>query len=213
MDADDNITDDCAKRINAIKSKPADSVYLFNVTLVNTEMNDCIGENKDFMQLRMFPNGQGLQFVGRIHEQVAGDALLTLKRFYAEDVCIEHHGYSNVEHQKNSLRRNIRLQMINAGFPENKDFFSFEIGPDIFCVYHPNTLAIWYKKTFIAKLDPFETGYPETQEARFDKMVEAVKNHIERSLIGQHNAENSPYWINDIGEMVKTGAAKACATA
>jgi len=178
LDADDVITDACATRINIMKKRPTESVYMFSVTNVDTEMKEEIGDVKTFMQMRMFPNDQGIVFSGRVHEQPAGQALARLKLVHVEDVIIEHHGYSNVQHQKESLRRNIRLQMIDLGFPANKDFFTFAMGEQFYCLYSPRTLAIWYKHIYIGSLDPFESGCPESHDERFDKMKGTVIDYL-----------------------------------
>ena len=208
MDADDVITDDCAMRINALKKREPDSVFMFSVTNANTEMREEIGHSKTFMQMRMFPNHQGLVFSGRVHEQISGEALLKLKIFHAEDVMVEHHGYSLEQHQKESLRRNIRLQMIDLGFPENKDFFSFEMGPDIFCLYSPDTLAMWYRHIYIASINPFVDVQPDTHEARFERMKEAARDYLRVYADSMKRCKrvDNEKMIEDVESAINTGA-------
>ena len=217
MDADDIITDDCAMKINKLKQMPPDSVFMFDIINANTEIRDDIGQPGKFKHIRMFPNFKGIKFQGRVHEQVVGEALLTLNRLYAEDVLIEHHGYSVKQHQTESLRRNIRLQMLEHpfGFPENTDFFSFELGPDIFCIYHPRALAIWYRHIYVATLDPFVSGCPDTHAERFMKMQQAAKDYLRSYADGMRvckKMENAKV-LTDIEAALKDGKINVCAVA
>jgi len=215
MDADDVITDDCARRINALKAKPADSVFLFNVVNINTALNETVGRSNEFMQLRMFPNHKGLKFVNRVHEQVAGDALHTLNRGYAEDVVIEHYGYSNHAHQIESLRRNIRLQMIDIGFPANTDFFSFDIGENVYCIYHPKSLAIWYRHIYLGCIDPFRDDVPKSHEDRFALMKTETVRFLSTYIDGMRvaKAKDCEKMIADIEAAIDTGAFNVCPVA
>lgn len=212
MDADDNITDDCAKRINILKQRAADSVYMVNVVNVNTELNGTVGSNS-FMHIRLFPNNQGLHFVGRVHEQLTGEALLKLKRFYSEDIVVEHLGYASKEHQQESLRRNIRLQMIALGFPENRDFFSFDMGPEIYCIYHAHSLVVWYRHIFITSLNPFINDVPGTNEARLQQMKNTVTDYLAVYVDGLKvvNDKNNEKMISDIESALNTGVVNVCA--
>jgi hypothetical protein len=68
--------------------------------------------------------------------------------------------------------------MIEHGFPSGRDFFNFDFGPDLYCIYCPNSLAIWYKLTRIGVINPFDTGDPGTHESRLAQMVEKVRDFV-----------------------------------
>lgn len=214
MDADDVITEDAAIRIRALKEKPLENFYLFYIKNIDPLDPEIVGQSSDdkFMQFRMFPNFKGLSFDGRVHEQIAGEALGKLACCLAEDVVIEHHGYSSRQHIKESLRRNIRLQMISMGFPANTDFFEFMVGEDIYCIYHPNTIAVWYKKHYMTHFNPFEFCIPETAEERFQVMKKQVKVYLQSHLDGLRVSLTPDFeqWVRDIEKALKTGEVNVC---
>ncbi|MGO4272096.1 glycosyltransferase, partial [Paenibacillus sp. TAF58] len=76
-------------------------------------LNQIRGEvHHDFSQTRMFPMKRGLQFWGRIHEQISGVLGIYQEETYRRAVRIRflHDGYDpSVIKEKNKLERNLRL--------------------------------------------------------------------------------------------------------
>lgn len=76
-------------------------------------LNQIRGEvHHDFSQTRMFPMKRGLQFWGRIHEQISGPLGIYQEETYRRAVRIRflHDGYDpSVIKKKNKLERNLRL--------------------------------------------------------------------------------------------------------
>lgn len=89
------------------------------------------GEAVDRLQsLRMFKNGEGYYFQGKIHEQVAPSIVKKcgVESLVAVDVTIFHHGYSfdKATEEKKHIRNLRILNSVEQG--ERNDYFYFNLG-------------------------------------------------------------------------------------
>ncbi len=114
LDADDVLEKEYHGVIkDHLRTNPGKAVFL---KLVNIE-DDSISEA---VQLRIFPNIKGLQFAGRVHEQIA---IALKKRNIPTTLCdakIKHYGYCEKDLLRKKLERNKRIHEIEiAEDPDN----------------------------------------------------------------------------------------------
>lgn len=103
LDADDHIErQDISKIKWFIKNNPDRAIFL---ALVDKRWD------RDFqsIQLRVFPNHKGLQFSGKIHEQISFSVEQNDVGYATCDVSIYHLGYSSSEAIVEKLERNLKI--------------------------------------------------------------------------------------------------------
>ncbi len=105
LDADDRVAaEESALIVSCIKRAKRDEA--FTVEVVNSSIDS---RPSSFIQLRIFPNNQGLFFEGRIHESVAG--IVKQKKFniISSGAKIVHTGYESADARKAKMERNFTL--------------------------------------------------------------------------------------------------------
>lgn len=190
VDADDVVPIDTGIAIRQIVDKAQlNSYYMFDVKNINPADMSMVCE-ETFRQSRLFPNiraghENGIHFEGAIHEQFTQTAFkLGVSPCNHYGLIVEHHGYQDKKTLNEKLKRNIRICMAGIGFPKNTDFYEFDID-DCFCLYAPNTLAIWKGLKMIGVCNPFENGLPETQIERIEQIKDEAKKIIDAFMDSQ----------------------------
>jgi len=103
LDADDVMNkQDIIVLKDHISKNPNKGVYL---KLINTHYES----TTQSMQLRVFPNISGVEFRGRIHEQVSFSLEELDIKFSFCDIPVIHEGYESEEGVKNKLLRNFKI--------------------------------------------------------------------------------------------------------
>lgn len=106
LDADDRMDFDNIKKLRNLKrrlSNKKDQAYYFIIRAKDPE-----GE-KEFLQLRIFPNIKGAFFDGKIHEQIYPCLTRLGVKFVKIDVTIRHIGYEDAELKKKKAERNLKI--------------------------------------------------------------------------------------------------------
>lgn len=149
MDSDDELTEESYDRINQLKRDPADCYFSFRIRNIEPAIMDYV-KLKEFGQVRMFPNLSGIKFQNALHEDVRPSlAELGLKPFHFGDVIVNHYGYIDKRTLVAKVKRDIRLKLVELGFPKNAPVLGFDVG-DYFCFYTPDTLTVWKPPVCVA---------------------------------------------------------------
>lgn len=111
LDADDRVTPENAALIRAALRNPGPktlnrhAVYAFTVENLTAE-----GKVKQrFHQPRMFPNGRGIQWTGRIHESIIPHCNAQGLHETPVSITIQHTGYSDPAVMAKKCERNLRI--------------------------------------------------------------------------------------------------------
>jgi len=104
LDADDEVRSTEHKKIRTYLSKKPGNAYYLRVKNI---MHD---HETESIQLRIFPNNRGIQFEGRIHEQVYQSIKRMMIPLSLCDATVIHHGYCDEMEMKKKLMRNKMLQ-------------------------------------------------------------------------------------------------------
>jgi len=102
LDADDRIDADGAPHLRGLLRPNPDRAYFFVLQNHGADNSRCL-------QLRLFPNVPGVQFEGRVHEQVAPSLHRLGIPLTPCDIVVHHMGYSDPEALRAKLLRNREL--------------------------------------------------------------------------------------------------------
>ncbi len=105
LDADDRITPENQRHINSMKSM-FDGKKAFYFVLENHQ-NDA--PTSTCLQLRCLPVMAGVQFEGRIHEQIFPSAVKAGLQLVTTDIVVRHMGYMTDEIRVAKARRNLEI--------------------------------------------------------------------------------------------------------
>ncbi|MFN0150899.1 MAG: glycosyltransferase [bacterium] len=106
LDADDEIDPSAIAGLKALLANSADSVAYF-LQLYNTGSN--AATSSACQQLRVFPNRRGVEFEGRIHEQVVHSLARLGVRLLHAPFTVRHLGYSDPAQVRAKFERNLTL--------------------------------------------------------------------------------------------------------
>lgn len=122
LDADDVLEREYHSVIEQhIKANPGKAAFM---KLVNIESDNV----SEAIQLRMFPNIKGLEFTGRVHEQIS---TALKKRNIPITLCdakIKHYGYQEKKLLRKKLERNRRLHELEIGEDPDNFYALFFLG-------------------------------------------------------------------------------------
>lgn len=209
MDADDRIPVESAKKIIELKAKPLDSIYGFKLHNVNP-IESRFTTDQDFLQGRMFPNRPDVRFEKILHEQVTPSALNAGLKLVQVDVVINHVGYQDRSTVREKIKRNSKLLLLEAGYPKDTVFYSFDIG-ECFGYYAPNTLSVFNGCELIGACDPFDFDMPKDNGQRIAKIHERAKEIIDlyeksksqNDIWETETEQNAPSLMEEIERMTK----------
>ncbi len=105
MDADDVMPDKTAKwLIQNLLNLDSTNVYSFEII---SNLDD--GSFNQFNQIRLFPNFQGLEFNGAIHESLSQSVLKKGLKVFHQSIPIYHYGYENEKILEQKKLRNKKI--------------------------------------------------------------------------------------------------------
>lgn len=117
LDADDRMDFDNIEKLRYLKRmlpKKRNQAFYFIIHAKEPE-----GE-KEFLQLRIFPNMKGAFFQGKIHEQIYQSLAHLGIKFVKTDVSVHHIGYENPDIKRKKAERNLKIiEEILKAEPDN----------------------------------------------------------------------------------------------
>jgi glycosyltransferase involved in cell wall biosynthesis len=124
-------TDEELQNINTNILKQAnEDVGGFTVNICNSLSDNCEEDYTNHRYTRIFRNGMGFRFRGRIHEQIRDSIEMNGYQILDSLINIKHYGYSKKDPQK--LERNLKLLLLD--YAENPDdhFISYHLAQTYF---------------------------------------------------------------------------------
>ncbi|MGL1901410.1 MAG: glycosyltransferase [Fibrobacterales bacterium] len=109
-------------------------------------------ESEKFRQLRIIPNGRGLQFKGAIHEELRSSCIVNEIPVEDSKFVIEHRGYMTVENRAAKTERNYKLLKKEYECKSDDLYVVMEYGN-----------ALYQKAQYRDALTVYETGYHNPQ--------------------------------------------------
>lgn len=103
LDADDKVSPEFFAGLQPLLKGPEQAYRC----IVRSPRED--GMTEAFRQIRLFPNGRGIVFEGRIHEQVGASAMKAGVAIRDSELEIEHLGYASESERRLKIERNLRL--------------------------------------------------------------------------------------------------------
>ncbi len=186
LDADDRLPDGFWEQVrqitNSRENQNIDSSCAYRFIV---ESPRDTGEREAFRQIRLFPNNKGIQFTGKVHEQLGTS--LKEKNIPVEDVDITiiHTGYELSENREKKLNRNFTLMQDEIKEHPKDPVVNMEMGN---CHYQRGEykLAIEFYKGVLRQLGVWSNLevtpaqedvkiFPELIANAYDKMGESAQ--------------------------------------
>lgn len=185
LDADDRVTPENAALIRAALQNPGPktlnkhAVYAFTVENLTAE-----GKVKQrFHQPRMFPNGRGIQWTGRIHESIIPHCNAQGLHEEPVSITIQHTGYSDPVIMAKKCERNLRILTMEPDSPAK----FYNIG---------NTLGM--VRQFQAALDAYDEALTrEWAEPLMPAFRDQVRHMASLQLLNLGDIEGMAKYLDD----------------
>ena len=145
MDADDTLPPGSGAEIRRAAASAPSGIDGFIVPVQFVEMDGSFGTRVDHVKL--FRNKPGIQFEGRIHEQILGSLCMDGSAVARCGALVLHSGYDNsVEGQQKKKERDFKLLELDIRDRPNHPFVMFNFGMTHFYAGDPKLAVKWLKK-------------------------------------------------------------------
>ncbi|MGL1933951.1 MAG: glycosyltransferase [Fibrobacterales bacterium] len=144
LDADDRLSENSITVLKQMCEVAGDRAY----TAIVENPREGAVESEKFRQLRIIPNGRGVQFKGAIHEELRSSCIATNVPIEESNFVIEHRGYLTAEKRAEKTERN--YQLLKKEYAKKSD--------DLYVVMEYGN-ALYQKGEYRDALRVYETGY------------------------------------------------------
>ncbi|MBI5191894.1 MAG: tetratricopeptide repeat protein [Nitrospirae bacterium] len=153
----------------------------------NNQINELNHEEESFRSLRIFPNIPGIEFKGKVHEDVSGSLKQTGIKVTPLDINVEHYGYRNDDEIRMKVKRNIPLLMEELALTPDDPLKLFYLANSFYCI-GDIVQAIYYmdkariqKGSAVRNMDWYPFAYVKLAQfyRESDKQDDAVKIYEE----------------------------------
>ncbi len=144
LDGDDRLHDQTLTQLKILCDNPVKKAY----ACIIENPREGMSEPERFRQLRIFPNNQGLEFTGVIHEELRTACYAKGVSIVDSEITIEHTGYYYASDRLEKTERN--YQLLKKEYDKNND--------DLFVVMEYGN-ALYQKKQYESAIAVYEEGY------------------------------------------------------
>lgn len=181
LDADERLKDSSRQLLKELTAQKEHKAY--NCKILNT---DEVNNRPSIMTyVRLFPNINGIEFVGKVHEQIEKSLLQNNVKIAECDVEIIHTGYS-ISEDELKIKANRNLDILLDEFSENNSsYYAFHIG-QTYNILENKTKAKDYFETAVQD-ERLKSEYKSTA-LRLLAIYESEKSDFEKAITHINNA-------------------------